>query len=61
LHRANLRIEARDNNLMLRLWPFHLKARTIPYNDMDLIIIIDISPITDFGGVGVRFQPSFYR
>jgi hypothetical protein len=61
LYRANLRIEARDNDLMLRLWPFHLRARTIPYKDMDSITITEISPITDFGGVGVRFQPSFYR
>ena len=44
---------------MLRLWPFHLRARTIPYKDMDSIT--EISPTTDFGGVGVRFQPSFYR
>lgn len=61
LYRANLRIEARDNDLMLRLWPFHLRARTIPYKDIDSITITEISPITDFGGVGVRFQPSFYR
>ena len=61
LYRANLRIEARDNDLTLRLWPFHLRARTIPYKDIDSITITEISPITDFGGGGVRFRPSFYR
>lgn len=53
LYRANLRIQARDDDLMLRLWPFHLRARTIPYEDMDSITITEISPTTDFGGVGV--------
>jgi len=28
---------------------------------MDSITITEIFPTTDFGGVGVRFQPSFYR
>jgi hypothetical protein len=61
LYRANLRIEVRDTDLMLRLWPFHLRARTIPYTDIDSIAITEISPTADFGGVGVRSQPSFYR
>jgi hypothetical protein len=46
---------------MLHLWPFLLGARTIPYKDIGSLTITEISPTTDFGGVGVRFQPSFYR
>jgi hypothetical protein len=61
LYRANLRIEVRDEALTLRLWPFHLRARRIPYGEIDSITATEISPMADFGGVGVRFQPSFYR
>jgi hypothetical protein len=61
LYRANLRIEARDDALMLRLWPFHLRARRIPYAEIDSITAVEISPMGDFGGLGVRIQPTFYR
>ncbi len=61
LYRANLRIEARDDALMLRLWPFHLRARRIPYAEIDSITAVEISPISDFGGLGVRIRPTFYR
>jgi hypothetical protein len=61
LYRANLRIEARDDCLRLRLWPFHLRARTIPYEDVESITATEISPVGDFGGVGVRCRPSVYR
>jgi hypothetical protein len=61
LYRANLRIEARDDALMLRLWPFHLRARRVPYAEMDAITATEISPMGDFGGLGVRIQPTFYR
>ncbi len=61
LYRANLRIEARDDALMLRLWPFHLRARRIPYAEIDSITAAEISPMSDFGGLGVRIRPTFYR
>ncbi|ERH02633.1 MAG: hypothetical protein J07HN6_00671 [Halonotius sp. J07HN6] len=60
-YRANLRIEARDTALRLRLWPFHLRSRTVSYSDIESITATEISPISDFGGVGVRLQPSVYR
>lgn len=60
-YRANLRIEARDTALLLRLWPFHLRARTVPYSGIESITATEISPLSDFGGVGVRLQPSLYR
>lgn len=60
-YRANLRIEARDDALMLRLWPFHLRARRVQYGEIDSISAVEISPIGDFGGVGVRIPPTFYR
>lgn len=61
LYRANLRIEARDDALILRLWPFHLRARRVPYAEMDAITATEISPMGDFGGLGVRIQPTIYR
>jgi hypothetical protein len=61
LYRANLRIEARDDALMLRLWPFHLRARRIPYAEIDSITAAEVSPMGDFGGLGVRIRPTFYR
>jgi hypothetical protein len=61
LYRANLRIEARDDALMLRLWPFHLRARRVPYAEISSITATEISPIGEFGGFGVRVQPTFYR
>ena len=61
LYRANLRIEARDDALMLRLWPFHLRPRRVPYADIDSITAAEISPMADFGGLGVRTHPTFYR
>ncbi|MFC7230108.1 hypothetical protein N0B31_22165 (plasmid) [Salinirubellus salinus] len=61
LYRANLRIEARDDALILRLWPFHLRARKVPYAEIESITTTEISPMGDFGGLGVRVQPTFYR
>jgi hypothetical protein len=61
LYRANLRIEVRDNALRLRLWPFHLRAREVPYAEIESISTTEISPMGDFGGLGVRVQPTFYR
>jgi hypothetical protein len=60
-YRANLRIEVRDEDLTLRLWPFHLRARRISYAEIDSITATEISPMGDFGGLGVRLQPTFYR
>jgi hypothetical protein len=61
LSRANLRIEVRDTGLRLRLWPFHLRARTVPYADIASITATEISPLGEFGGVGVRLQPTVSR
>mgnify|MGYP007091089373 FL=1 len=61
LYRANLRIEARDEALLLRLWPFHLRARRVQYAEIDSITATEISPVGDFGGLGVRVRPTFYQ
>jgi hypothetical protein len=61
LYRANLRIEARDDALMFRLWPFHLRARRVQYSEINSITTAEISPMGDFGGLGVRIRPTFYR
>ena len=61
LYRATLRIEARDDALLLCLWPFHLRARRIPYAEIESITATEISPMADLGGLGVRIQPTFYR
>jgi hypothetical protein len=59
--RSNLRIEVHDDVLLLRLWPFHLRARRVPLGEIDSITAMEISPMGDFGGLGVRIQPTFYR
>lgn len=61
LYRSNLRIEVRDDGLALRLWPLHLRERTVPCTDVESVIVRDISAMSDFGGVGIRFSPRLYR
>jgi hypothetical protein len=58
---ANLRIEVRDNGLSFRLWPIHLRARTITCEEIESIRATEISPMGEFGGVGIRLTPTLYR
>lgn len=61
LYRANLDIRVQDDGLRLKLWPFHLRARTVACADIERVRVTDISPMGDFGGVGIRLQPRLYR
>jgi len=58
---ANLRVEVRDDGLALRLWPLHLRARTIPCEEIESVRPTEISPMSEFGGVGIRLNPTLYR
>jgi len=60
-YRANLRVEVRDDALHLRLWPLHLRPRTIDCANIESIRTDEISPMGEFGGVGIRLNPSVYR
>lgn len=58
---ATLRLEVDEDGLRIRLWPLHLRARTVPCSDIERVEVIDISPMGDFGGLGIRLQPTLYR
>lgn len=58
---ANLQVEVRDEGLALRLWPLHLRARTIDCSEIESVRATEISPMGEFGGVGIRLQPTLYR
>ena len=61
IYYANLRIKVRDDALLLRLWPFHLRPRRVAYDEITRVTVVELSPLSDFGGVGVRVRPSVYR
>lgn len=58
---ANLRVEVRDDGLAVRLWPIHLRPRIISCAEIDSVRPTEISPMGEFGGVGIRLQPTLYR
>jgi len=58
---ANLDLEVRDDGLALRLWPLHLRSRTISCAEIESVRATEISPMGEFGGVGIRLQPTLYR
>lgn len=58
---ANLRIEGRDDALLLRLWPLHLRPRRVSCDGITRVTVVELSPLSDFGGVGVRVRPSVDR
>jgi hypothetical protein len=58
---AELRVTVREDGLALRLWPLHLTERTIPCGEITSVRRVDISPMGDFGGVGIRMNPTLYR
>lgn len=58
---ATLRIEVREDGLALRLWPLHLRERTVDCTDVESVRAIEISPMGEFGGIGIRLNPTCYR
>jgi hypothetical protein len=61
LYRARLVTEVRPDGLSLKLFPFHLSARHVPGDAIAACEVVSFSPLGDYGGVGVRHNPTFYR
>jgi hypothetical protein len=38
-----------------RMWPFHWRWQTIPWDDIDQVYVRKYSPIREYGGWGIRF------
>jgi hypothetical protein len=58
---ARLEVSVDEDGLALRLWPLQLRQRLVPCTDIEAVRTVDISPMGDFGGVGVRYDLSVYR
>lgn len=58
---ARLEVSVDEGGLGLRLWPLQLRRRRVSCADIEAVRTVDISPMGDFGGVGVRYNLSFYR
>jgi hypothetical protein len=60
-HRARLVTEVRRDGLSVRLFPVHLSARHIPAEAITSCEVVSFSPLGEYGGVGIRHNPTFYR
>jgi hypothetical protein len=60
-YRAALVTEVRSDGLYLKLWPLHLSFRRVACGDMSTYETVSFSPMGDFGGIGVRHNPTLYR
>lgn len=58
---ASMTLRVTDDGLAIRLVPLHLRPRTIPCSDIRAVHVVEISPLGDFGGLGVRYNPTLYR
>ncbi|WP_340098615.1 hypothetical protein [Salinibaculum salinum] len=53
--------EVRTDGLYLKLWPLHLSFRHVPCTEMRSHEPTSFSPVGEYGGIGVRHNPTFYR
>jgi hypothetical protein len=60
-YRAELRTEVRTDGLYLKLFPLHLSVRHVPCEAIETHATTSFSPIGEYGGVGVRHNPTVYR
>ena len=60
-YRAVLVTEVRTDGLYLKLWPLHRSFRHVPCRDIDSHERESFSPMGEYGGIGVRHNPTFYR
>lgn len=58
---ASLRTEVRQDGLYLKLFPVHLRFRRVACADIESVERTSFSPMGDYGGIGVRHNPTFYR
>ena len=60
-YRAALVTEVRTDGLYLKLVPVHLSFRHVPCEDITAVETTSFSPLSDYGGIGVRYNPTVYR
>jgi hypothetical protein len=53
--------EVRADGLYLKLWPLHLSFRHVPCKAIESHSQESFSPMGEYGGIGVRHNPTFYR
>lgn len=53
--------EVRADGLYLKLWPLHLSFRHVPCEAIESHSRESFSPMGEYGGIGVRHNPTFYR
>jgi hypothetical protein len=51
---AALRIEVRDDGVRVRLFPLHLRARTVRFREVTGVERVSVAALEDYGGVGIR-------
>lgn len=53
-----LRLETvvKSDGIYVRFFPFHLKFKFISWEQLDKIYVREYSPITEFGGWGIKFS-----
>jgi hypothetical protein len=60
-YKAALVTEVRADGLYLKLFPVHLSVRHVPCESITAVKRESFSPLGEYGGVGVRHNPTFYR
>lgn len=58
---CRLTTEVRDDGLHVRFFPLQLSFRQVPGSAIRSVSRTNSSPATEFGGVGIRQTPRFYR
>ncbi|WP_231184545.1 hypothetical protein [Haladaptatus sp. DYF46] len=61
IHRAVLVTEVRDDGLYLKFFPFHLRFRRIPFEEITAVESSEYSAMRDYGGWGIRWGLSLTR
>jgi hypothetical protein len=46
--------EISDHGISYRMFPFHVKQRVIPWQEIDKVFVRKYKPIGDYGGWGIR-------
>lgn len=59
--RARLATTVREDGLRVRFFPLQWSPRRVPCEAVDSVTVVDVDPVRDFGGFGIRFNPSVSR
>ncbi|WEL19640.1 hypothetical protein [Candidatus Nanohalococcus occultus] len=53
--RLDTRID--EDEISIRLFPFHISSRTLSYDEIEDLSVERYSPLREFGGWGLRWRP----